>query len=278
VRVTSFLCTTCGTQYPPSSEPPPRCPICEDERQYVGLDGQKWTTLGELRRDRKNVFDAYEPGLTAIRTVPPFAINQRAFLIESPQGHVLWDCIALLDQATTDEITRRGGLRAIAISHPHYYTTMVEWSRAFGSVPVYLHADDREHVVCPDPCLHFWEGETLALHDDITLIRCGGHFEGGTVLHSGRTLLTGDIIQVVPDRRWVSFMRSYPNYIPLSADKVRQIVAAVEPFEFDRVYGAFYPLQVEEDGKKAVRRSAERYIRAIGIAGNSVMISNESRS
>jgi glyoxylase-like metal-dependent hydrolase (beta-lactamase superfamily II) len=263
--VTAYLCSTCGTQYPPSEAHPERCSICEDERQFVGFDGQRWTTLPELRRDRNNVFEPYEPGLTAIRTVAPFAIDQRAFLIETAGGNVLWDCVSLLDDGTVLEIRRRGGLRAIAISHPHYYTTMVEWSRAFDSVPVYLHTDDREYVVYQDGCLHFWEGDTLSLHDGLTLIRCGGHFDGGAVLHwpERRALLSGDIIQVVPDRRWVSFMYSYPNLIPLSADKVRRIVNAVEPYDFERIYGAFHPRHVLADGKAVVRRSAERYIRAL---------------
>lgn len=76
-------------------------------------------------------------------------------------------------------------------------------------------------------------------------------------------LLSGDIIQVVPDRRWVSFMYSYPNLIPLPASKVRAIVNAIEPYEFDRIYGAWWDLNVVGDGKATVRRSAERYIRAL---------------
>jgi hypothetical protein len=210
-----------------------------------------------------------ESGLTAIRTEPQFAINQRAFLLESPGGNVLWDCMALLDDPTAEWIRSRGGLRAIAISHPHYYTTMVEWSRQFGDVPVYLHLADQEHIVYRDDRLRLWDGDTLPLHDGLTLIRCGGHFAGGTVLHwpggaDGKgVLLSGDIIFVVPDRRWVSFMYSYPNFIPLNATSVRRIVSAVEPFEFDRIYGAFHPMQLLAGGKDAVRRSADRYVRAI---------------
>ena len=104
----------------------------------------------------------------------------------------------------------------------------------------------------------------------MTLIRCGGHFEGGTVLHwaggdGGKgALLTGDIIQVVPDRKHVSFMYSYPNYIPLGASAIERIVKAVDPFEFDRVYGAFWDMVIEKGGKAAVKSSAERYLRAIG--------------
>ena len=267
---TSFLCVTCGTEYPPSPDAPDSCPICLDERQYVGLNGQQWTTLDDLRREHKNEFLPLEPGLTAIRTQPSFAINQRALFLETPEGNILWDCIALLDAEVKKFIDDRGGLKALAISHPHYYTTMGAWSDAFGNVPVYLHGADRQHVVNPNRGnLRFWSGETHPLHSNLTLIRGGGHFAGGTMLHwpagsEGKgALLSGDIIQVVPDRRWVSFMYSYPNLIPLSEKEVRFLVASVEPFHFDRVYGAFHPMQVMSDGKNAVRRSAERYIRAM---------------
>jgi hypothetical protein len=272
--MTAFICVTCGTQYPPNAGPPEACVICSEERQYVGLGGQKWTSLEELPRDHVNEFHQREPGLTAVLTKPAFAINQRAFLLETAGGNVLWDCVALLDHAVMQFVRERGALAAIAISHPHYYTTMVEWSRAFGGVPVWLHAADRQWVVREDESLRFWHGDRQPLHDDIRLIRCGGHFEGGTVLHwpagaGGRgVLLSGDIIQVVPDRRWVSFMYSYPNLIPLGARAIERIVAAVEPFAFERVYGAFHPMEVVADGKGAVRRSAERYLRA--IAGQTV--------
>ncbi len=147
---------------------------------------------------------------------------------------------------------------------------MVEWSRAFGGVPIYLHAADRQWVMRPDPAIEFWDGETKALHDGLTLIRCGGHFEGGTVLHwpagaDGKgVLLAGDILQVCMDRRHVSFMYSYPNYIPLPAEAVRRAVAAVEPFAFDRIYGFMFDLAIMEGAKAAVRRSADRYLRMIG--------------
>ncbi len=266
---THYICTTCGTQYPESDHPPDKCSICEDERQYVGLKGQEWTTLQAIKGHYHNTFIPLEPDLTAVLTQPDFAIHQRAILVQSPGGNVLWDCVSLLDESTVRAIRDRGSLEAIAISHPHYYTTMVEWSREFDNIPVYLHAADLCHVVRPAACLKFWDGDELRIGAGLTLIRCGGHFEGGTVLHcahaaEGRgALLSGDIIQVVPDRRWVSFMYSYPNLIPLPADKVRRIVAAVEPFAFDRIYGAFHPMQVMAEGKAAVRRSAERYLRAI---------------
>jgi hypothetical protein len=122
----------------------------------------------------------------------------------------------------------------------------------------------------PDQAVVFWDSETKVLGAGLTLIRCGGHFAGGTVLHcadgaGGRgALLTGDIIQVVADRKHVSFMYSYPNHIPLSAPAIERIVQAVEPFAYDRVYGAFWDTVIERDGKTVVRRSADRYLRAIG--------------
>jgi len=103
----------------------------------------------------------------------------------------------------------------------------------------------------------------------MTLIRCGGHFTGGQVVHwpagaDGKgALLTGDIIQVVADRRWVSFMYSYPNLIPLSAAKVTHIVDAVAPYAFDRIYGAWWETIVQEGAKDAVTNSAVRYLRML---------------
>ncbi|HPV08657.1 MAG TPA: hypothetical protein PLD57_16455, partial [Aggregatilineales bacterium] len=105
--------------------------ICEDERQYIGWGGQKWTTLDALRETHKNVFYAEEPGLLGIGTTPSFAIGQRSLLVQTPGGNILWDCITLLDEATVQIVRALGGIRAIGISHPHYYSSMVEWAHAF---------------------------------------------------------------------------------------------------------------------------------------------------
>jgi hypothetical protein len=265
----AYVCATCGTQFAPSAGPPERCDICEDGRQYVGWSGQQWLTLEELRRDHHNEIRD-DLGLTGIGTTPSFAIGQRALLVRSPLGNLLWDCVTLVDDPTVAAVRALGGIRAIAISHPHYYSSMVEWSRCLDA-PVYLHASDRRWVMRPDVAIEFWSGQTKPLWDSMTLIRAGGHFDGGTVLHwpggadggGAGALLAGDIIQVAQDRRWVSFMYSYPNYIPLSAAKVDRIVAAVEPFAFDRLYGAWWDRNVASDAKGAVRRSADRYQQAI---------------
>lgn len=268
VSLTNYICKTCGTQFTATETPPDHCLICENERQYIGWAGQQWTTLEALQKDYHNVIKSIEPGLTGIGTHPDFAIGQRALLVQTPEGNILWDCISLIDEPTIAVVQSLGGISAIAISHPHYYSSMVEWGHAFDA-SIYLHTNDRQWVMRPDPAIVFWEGETHPLAGGLTLIRCGGHFPGGTVLHwpagaEGRgVLLTGDILTVVSDRRYVSFMYSYPNLIPLPAQTVRQVVAAVEPFKFDRIYGAWWDRVVAENAKTTVTRSAERYIRAI---------------
>ncbi len=82
-----------------------------------------------------------------------------------------------------------------------------------------------------------------------------------------RALLAGDVVQVIPDRRHVSFMWSYPNLIPLPASKVRAIGAALEPFPFETIHGAWWGRVVTGDGSSVVRRSVERYIGAVSEAG-----------
>ncbi len=267
--MTNFICTACGTQYAESIQPPPMCAICQDERQYVRKTGQQWTTLDRLRQTNRTSIKFKEPGLIGIGIEPQFAIGQRALLLQTPDGNILWDCIPLLDESLIQAINAWGGLSAIAISHPHYYSNAVDWGRTFGDVPIYLHADDRQWVMRPDQSIVFWSGTTQTLMPGVTLIHCGGHFAGGAVLHwaagaAGRgALLSGDIIQVVADRKHVSFMYSYPNLIPLPGKSVERIVSAVQPFAYQRIYGAFWDFVIDDDGMSIVKQSAERYLNAI---------------
>ncbi|MFT4036856.1 MAG: hypothetical protein QM692_01650 [Thermomicrobiales bacterium] len=269
-----FVCVTCGAHYPEAAAPPASCPICDDDRQYIGQAGQEWTSLDALRREHRNAITPIEDGLVGIMTEPKFAIGQQAHLIQTPVGNLLWNCISLVDDATVAAVEQLGGVAAIAVSHPHFFTGVAAWSQAFGGVPIYLHADDREWVTLPDPAIRFWEGET---HDPLpgsglTLVRCGGHFPGSCVVHwpagaAGRgVLLTGDTIMVVQDRRWVSFMYSFPNLVPLDAAAIRRIVAAVEPYPADRLYSAWPGSVVATDAMAAVQRSAERYISRIAAS------------
>ncbi|MDP9370802.1 MAG: MBL fold metallo-hydrolase [Chloroflexota bacterium] len=261
-----WICVTCGAHYPAGEEPPERCRICEDARQYLGHNGQHWTTPAEMRECHRNAIAEIEPGLTGIVTEPGFAIGQQAHLIQTPAGNLLWSCVAHLDDATVEEVERRGGLAGITVSHPHFFTGMAAWSDAFGGVPIHVHADDQAWVTHPSDAIRPWSGESLEVLPGLTLIRCGGHFPGSCVLHwaegagGAGVLFTGDTIMVASDRRWLSFMWSYPNLIPLPAPAVRRIAAAVEPFPFARLYGGWSGSVVAADANAAVQRSAERYI------------------
>jgi hypothetical protein len=268
----NFICVQCGTQFAETADPPRHCLICEDERQFVRHTGQEWTTLKRLAANHHNRLEEEAPLLLGVGTEPEFAIGQRALLLQSPGGNLLWDCITLLDDQSIAEIEARGGLRAIAISHPHFYSGMVNWAEHFDA-QIFLHAADREWVMRKSRQIQFWEGTTVSLWDGLTLINLGGHFEGGTVLHwpagaNGKgALLTSDIITVVQDRRYVSFMRSYPNIIPLGVSAVRRIVERIEPFAFDQIYGGWWKANVLSDARAAVTRSAQRYLGAIASAG-----------
>jgi hypothetical protein len=267
-----FICTACGTQYPPSDTPPPHCTICEDERQFIPPRGQTWTTLPALAAGHFNGWRQHEPGIIGIGTQPQFAIGQRALLIMTPNGNVLWDCISMIDPATVALINGLGGLKSIAISHPHFYTTMSEWSRAFGGIPVHVHVADQRWIMRPDPCVKLWDGETLNLMPDVTLIRGGGHFPGGAMLlwakgAGGRGVLcASDIATVTMDRKFFTFMRSYPNMIPLSPKQVTAIGTALEPFAFDTVYSHFFDRVIPTGGKLALQVSIQRYLDALAGA------------
>jgi hypothetical protein len=270
----AFICATCGTQYPESLVPPDQCVICSEERQYIGWQGQQWTTLERLQVAHRNRIEPEGPGVTGIGTDPKFAIGQRALHVRHATGGFLWDCISLVDEATVAAVRARGGITGIAISHPHYYASMVEWSRALGDVPIYLHAADADWVVRQDRAVLFWDGDTREVAPGLTLIRCGGHFPGGTVLHwadgadGDGALLTGDIIMVGEDRRTAGFMYSFPNYIPLNARAVEHVGAMVEPYDFEHVYGGWFGRNILTAGKDAVRYSVRRYLHAISDRGN----------
>jgi hypothetical protein len=262
-----FICTTCGTQFSASDAPPDACSICQDERQYVKPTGQQWTTLDRLRISNRISLRQYEPGLIGIGIDPQFAIGQRALLLRTPAGNILWDCIPLIDDAIVEVIRALGGLAAIAISHPHYYSSMVDWSQAFDRIPIYLHSADRQWVMRADDSIHFWDGDTLPLFDGLTLVRCGGHFDGGTILHSPASssghgaLFTGDIIQVVADRQHVSFMYSYPNFIPLSSSSIHRVLSSISPFSFSSIYGAFWDSVILNNAPTVLHQSATRYLK-----------------
>lgn len=263
-----FICETCGTQYAESAAPPARCPICEDERQYVGWNGQTWTTHDALaQRHRLRIED--DAGLLGIGIAGDFAIPQRALLLPTGAGNVLWECVSLVTDEAVTALKARGGVDRIVISHPHFYSAMVDWSEALGGVPILLHEADRDWVMRPSPRIEHWRGDTLRLSDDVTLLRVGGHFDGSTALHwrdgprAGGALFPGDALQVVFDRRHVTFMYSYPNYIPMKTGDVHAMRERLRGFDFADVYGYTWGRNILGDGRAAVDASFDRHLAAV---------------
>ncbi len=155
-------------------------------------------------------------------------------------------------------------MRAIVASHPHMYGTQVQWSRMLDDAPVLVAEKDAEWVQRQDPAISLWS-DAHEILPGVTLTQPGGHFPGSTVVHwaagaEGKgVLLSSDTIFVNPDNDTVSFMRSFPNRLPLSGGVVERIVQHVESFDYDRLYGNFADV-IQSDGRRVVRASADRHI------------------
>ncbi len=133
----AWICVTCGVQHADTAQPPAACPICDDERQYVGWDGQRWTTRPSWPATTQRCPRRGEPDLIGVGIDPSFAIGQRALLVRTPQGNVLWDCVSLLDDAarSTKSPTPRGHRRDLPVT-----SALLRRVRGMG-----------RRVRCPDP-------------------------------------------------------------------------------------------------------------------------------
>lgn len=260
---TKKLCVTCGTQFP-LNYTHDLCATCMEERQYVPITGQKWTTHDALLKKHTTEIKKLNEKLYEICITPKFAIGQRAFLILSEQGNVLWDCIPLLDQNVIDFIKAKGGLKAIAISHPHYYSNMNDWASVF-QCPIYIHKNDEAHISEKSSNISLWEENELPLWDGMSLINIGGHFAGSSILlhptmSEKGTVLCGDTFYLSPSLKHFAIMYSYPNRIPLPANEIRKIKERVKDISFDAVYGFYSYQNLTQNAKQILMNSIERYL------------------
>lgn len=256
-----WICRTCAVEH---AERPDVCAICADERQWVPATGQAWTTLAELAAaGERLVLEELEPDLFGLSSEPSVGIGQQAKIVRTPAGNLLWDPPGYVDDDAVEQVRALGPVVAIAASHPHMFGVQVAWSRALGGVPVLVAEADAHWVARPDPVIETWTGEREVL-PGVVLSQPGGHFPGSAVVHwaagaEGRgVLLSGDTIFANPDRTSVSFMRSYPNRIPLSAAVVLRVAEHVARRPFERLYNNFEGV-VPADARQVVLRSAQRH-------------------
>jgi len=261
--IQSKICATCGTHYSASVDYD-LCPICADDRQYIPEGGQRWTTEAELLSRYSVRTHRLGEHVYELEIAPAFAISQRAFLILSPQGNILWDCIPLLNEPTVEFIKAHGGLRAIAFSHPHYYSNMNDWADTF-DCPIYIHHRDEQWIFDKGPRVNLWEGSEKALWDGMRLINVGGHFPGSSILHVPAlspegSVFSGDTLVIAPNKQHIAVMYSYPNRMPLPRYEVQRIRQQVEALQFDALYSFMRDLNLTENVKEIFNASMERYL------------------
>lgn len=255
------LCATCGVEH---AEAVGTCAICADERQWVPAGGQVWTSLRELREGgHRVVFEELDDGLLGLKVEPGVGIGQQAHLITTPEGSVMWDVPPFLDRPAVDRIHALGPVLAIVASHPHMFGVQSAWSHALEQAPILVCEPLMDWVQRPDAAIRAWRG-CHEIAAGLVLHELGGHFTGSSVLHwadgaDGRgVLFSSDTIHGNPDGHTVTFMRSFPNRIPLSAAVVERLAAGVSELAFERIYDNF-GRGPKSDAAAAVQRSAQRY-------------------
>jgi hypothetical protein len=256
-----IICSTCGTYYPADSVPE-QCIICSDERQYIPDTGQSWTKPKDLHRKHSIKLNKLHERLYEIRINPMFAIGQRALLVLSEQGNVLWDCVPMLDELVIEFIKSKGGLKAIAFSHPHYYSNMNDWAEVF-NCPVYIHANDAEHIMVKGPHIQLWQGNELEVGDGMKIFLIGGHFEGSCLLHvpslsKKGAILCGDTLFLSASKKHFSVFRSYPNRIPLPSAEMQRVKKRFDEIPFDSFYGYIDTQNLNENVKEIFEESMRR--------------------
>jgi hypothetical protein len=259
----SKICATCGTYYSAQASYD-ICPICADDRQYIPEGGQRWTTPQDLTSRHSIRTHQLHEKVYELEIAPAFAITQRAFLILSPQGNILWDCIPLLNDPIVEFIKAHGGLRAIAFSHPHYYSNMHDWAETF-DCPVYIHTKDEQWIFGKGDRVELWDGAEKTLWDGMRLINIGGHFPGSSILHvpslsKEGTVFCGDTLVIAPNKKHIAVMYSYPNRMPLPHGEVRRIKQQMAAIPFDMLFSFMRDLNLAEDAREVFDRSMDRYL------------------
>lgn len=257
------ICTACGTKFPAEKSLPEICPICEDDRQYVPNGIQTWTSSAKLGENHCVEIRELHENLYELKLSPAFAIGQRALLVLALAGNILWDCIPLLDETAVEFIKSKGGLKAIAISHPHFYSNMNDWASEF-TCPIYIHQADEQWIFDRKERVELWSGFEKELWNGIKIYNIGGHFAGSSILHvpflsPEGTILCGDTFVVSPSKKHLAAMHSYPNKIPLPISEIESVKERMKPIKFDTLYAWHDTQSIETEAKTILENSLARY-------------------
>lgn len=262
------VCATCGNYQQPvgAAGVPELCPVCADERQWVPPGGQRWTNPGALAEAGfRCVVRQVEAGLAGVGVEPDLAIGQRALLVSTPRGGVLWDPPGFLDDTAVAAVRAVGGLLGVAASHPHFYGAAAVWCETFPGASFWVCRADRGWVGAGQSAVVVWE-HRAEVAPGVTLVQCGGHFPGSAVLHwpagaaGAGALLVGDTVMVTPGADRVTFQRSAPNRLPLPEPAVQRVAAVLARLRFDRIYTGWWEPVLDTGAQQAVAVGAARYI------------------
>lgn len=259
---THVLCAGCGVESPVADGV---CPICADERQYLPPDGvQRWTSIADEAVNGARIeLVEREPGLWGLRQIAGVGIGQQAKILVTPAGGVMVDVPAFIDDAAVAAVREIGGVSHIIASHPHMYGVQSLWAAAFEAT-VWIAAADEAWLRVRPHRVRVVDGDAVVV-PGVHVSTPGGHFPGSLVVHAAGAdgagiLLAGDTIFPTPDG-WVTFLRSFPNRLPMSAAVVRRVARHVtDRFRFARLYNNFEAV-VSADADQVVLRSADRYAR-----------------
>lgn len=302
-----LVCKACGIQCHTDDtkqlRTPDQCPICEDDRQAVPPTGQAWTSVGRWISDTEKPasseirIDADAEDDRIMRIIFKNAAagigGQTPIVIVTEHGVVIWDPCATCTPDVFAQIKALAkryhvSLLAIALSHPHFYATALTWAQALDT-PVYASSVDRGWWMrkiddqVANKYLNLYDTPQHQLAPGLTLVRCGGHFDGSAVLHWDRAKAVGpksftykrtppttavvfpsDTFMAAADKQTVSFMWSYPNSIPLPPRSVEAIWHAMRPYEFDDIIGSWPGQYVKREARRKLLFSAERFVRFEG--------------
>ena len=261
-----FVCVTCGTQFPDADDA-----AAERARSATTRASTSRSRASSGRRSPScapttATRSGDEGALTGIGTEPHVRDRPARAARPARRANLLWDCVTLLDDATAAAVERRGGLAAIAISHPHYYSAMVEWAHRF-DCPV-LPARGRPrvgHAARPrDRVLGGRDARPRRRADADPLRRPLRRRHRAAPARRGRAAVAATSSRSSPTARWVCFMYSYPNLIPLPEAAVQAMARRARAVRVRaRSTAPGGARSSRRDGAGIVRRSAERYARAL---------------